>query len=52
MRRKTLVNVLGRDGNKNDQIAALKDLKIDPKARPEDLGVDQWLSLYKKTCIL
>jgi 16S rRNA A1518/A1519 N6-dimethyltransferase RsmA/KsgA/DIM1 with predicted DNA glycosylase/AP lyase activity len=52
MRRKTLVNVLGRDGNKNDHIAALEELKIDLKVRPEDLDVDQWLELYKKSCSL
>jgi 16S rRNA (adenine1518-N6/adenine1519-N6)-dimethyltransferase len=52
MRRKTLVNVLGRDGNKNNHIAALKELDIDPMVRPEDLCVDQWLELYKKSCSL
>jgi 16S rRNA (adenine1518-N6/adenine1519-N6)-dimethyltransferase len=50
MRRKTLVNVLGRDGNKNNHIATLKELDIDPMVRPEDLCVDQWLELYKKSC--
>jgi len=37
MRRKTLVNVLGRDGNKNNHIAALKELDIEshgPSWRP------------------
>ena len=52
MRRKTLVNVLGRDGNKNSHIATLKELDIDPMVRPEDLCVEQWLGLYKKTCML
>jgi 16S rRNA (adenine1518-N6/adenine1519-N6)-dimethyltransferase len=51
MRRKTLVNVLGRDGNKNAHINMLKELDFDPMVRPEDLGVDQWLELYKKTCM-
>lgn len=52
MRRKTLVNVLGRGANKNTYVEMLRELSIDPKVRPEDLCVDQWLELYKKSCVL
>ena len=50
MRRKTLVNAMTREGDKSAFIGMLEDLRIDPKVRPEDLGVDQWLSVYKRSC--
>jgi len=50
MRRKTLVNAMTREGDKDAFIGMLEDLRIDPKVRPEDLGVDQWLSVYKRSC--
>lgn len=52
MRRKTLVNVLGREADKKKYIDMLREMMIDPKVRPEDLCVDQWLELYKKSCSL
>jgi 16S rRNA (adenine1518-N6/adenine1519-N6)-dimethyltransferase len=50
MRRKTLANALGREGNKNTYADMLRELSINPQSRPEDLGVDQWLALFKKSC--
>ena len=48
MRRKTLVNALGRDREKAAYGEALHGLGIDPSARAEDLAVEQWLELYGK----
>ncbi len=50
MRRKMLVNVLGRDGGKQRIVSLLDACGIDAMVRPEDLGIDQWLILYKKSC--
>jgi len=50
MRRKMLVNVLGREGGKQRMAFLIEACGIDAMARPEDLDVDQWLTLYKKSC--
>lgn len=52
MRRKTLANVLGHKRNKKNYVDMLTELTINPQVRPEDLCVDQWLELYKKSCSL
>jgi 16S rRNA (adenine1518-N6/adenine1519-N6)-dimethyltransferase len=52
MRRKTLVNALGREGSKAAYTALLNDLGINPMARPEDLTVEEWFELYEKACSL
>jgi len=46
MRRKTLVNALGRKFEKGICIAALKKNHVDTMARAEDLSVKEWLDLY------
>ena len=48
-RRKTLLNSLSAGlGQPKDQIeTVLKLSKIDPKARPQELSLDQWLNLVK-----
>jgi 16S rRNA (adenine1518-N6/adenine1519-N6)-dimethyltransferase len=50
MRRKMLVNVLGRDGGKQHWGRLLVEINADPASRPEDLSAGQWLELYKKSC--
>jgi 16S rRNA (adenine1518-N6/adenine1519-N6)-dimethyltransferase len=50
MRRKMLVNVLGRDGGREKYADILRQIDINPTARAEDLAPDEWLRLYKKTC--
>ena len=50
MRRKMLVNVLGRDCGKEHVTDLLGEINMDPTARPEDLSAVQWLELYKKSC--
>ncbi|HEX7510659.1 MAG TPA: 16S rRNA (adenine(1518)-N(6)/adenine(1519)-N(6))-dimethyltransferase RsmA [Chitinivibrionales bacterium] len=52
MRRKTLVNVLGRNGSKEAYSEALRRLGIGVMARPEDLSVEEWLALYRETGLL
>jgi len=51
MRRKMLANVLGRDGGRDIYRQHLLDMGVRPDVRPEDLDADQWLTLYKKTCV-
>lgn len=46
MRRKTIKNNLKRITNNADDI--LKSLNINPKNRPEDLSVENYVELYKK----
>jgi 16S rRNA (adenine1518-N6/adenine1519-N6)-dimethyltransferase len=50
MRRKMLVNVLGRDCGKQQWGRLLEEINTDPASRPEDLSAGQWLELYKKSC--
>lgn len=47
-RRKTLVKVLGNDAISKEQYTAiLKNMDINPLSRPEDLGISEWLQLFK-----
>ena len=46
MRRKTIKNNLKRITNNPDDV--LESLKIDPKNRPEDLTVENYVDMYKK----
>jgi 16S rRNA (adenine1518-N6/adenine1519-N6)-dimethyltransferase len=46
MRRKTIKNNLKRISNNPDDI--LESLNIDPKNRPEDLSVENYVDMYKK----
>jgi 16S rRNA A1518/A1519 N6-dimethyltransferase RsmA/KsgA/DIM1 with predicted DNA glycosylase/AP lyase activity len=46
-RRKMLINCLDHIGDKNQVAALLASAKIAATLRPENLGVDQWLLLYK-----
>ena len=50
MRRKMLINGLGRcyPGAPLDQ--AFSDCTVSPEARAENLSVEQWISLYRKLC--
>ncbi|MBD3314323.1 MAG: ribosomal RNA small subunit methyltransferase A [Chitinivibrionales bacterium] len=48
MRRKMLVNVLGREGGKEYYRRCLEELSIPVTARPEALNVDEWVGLYRK----
>jgi 16S rRNA (adenine1518-N6/adenine1519-N6)-dimethyltransferase len=50
MRRKMLVNVLGRTLGKDHVARLLCEINVNPSARPEDLGAGQWLELYRKSC--
>jgi 16S rRNA (adenine1518-N6/adenine1519-N6)-dimethyltransferase len=50
MRRKMLVNVLGRGDDKIRWASLLEESTIDPAARAEDLSAGDWLELYKKSC--
>jgi 16S rRNA (adenine1518-N6/adenine1519-N6)-dimethyltransferase len=50
MRRKMLVNVLGRDNGKEQWTRLLGEISVAPASRAEDLDADQWLELYKKSC--
>ncbi len=50
MRRKMLVNVLGRDCGKERWTRLLREINVDPSSRPEDLDTALWLELYKKSC--
>jgi 16S rRNA (adenine1518-N6/adenine1519-N6)-dimethyltransferase len=50
MRRKILVNALGREGGKNAYAELLRGLDIHPLVRAEDLDWEQWLQLYWKSC--
>ncbi len=47
-RRKTLVNVLGTDTASKDKFSSvIKSIGLNPLSRPEDLGISDWLNLYK-----
>jgi 16S rRNA (adenine1518-N6/adenine1519-N6)-dimethyltransferase len=48
MRRKMLVNVLGHEGGKELYRRYLEELELPLSSRPESLGVDEWLALYRK----
>jgi 16S rRNA (adenine1518-N6/adenine1519-N6)-dimethyltransferase len=50
MRRKMLVNVLGRGDDKGHWVSLLEEINVDPASRAEDLSAGQWLELYKKSC--
>jgi 16S rRNA (adenine1518-N6/adenine1519-N6)-dimethyltransferase len=50
MRRKTLVNALDSNGSKARFSELLESLSLNPKSRAEDLGINEWLALYKKSC--
>jgi 16S rRNA (adenine1518-N6/adenine1519-N6)-dimethyltransferase len=48
MRRKKLSNVIGGDAQGRERCEQLLvKLGYDPFSRPEDLGIDDWLALYK-----
>lgn len=47
-RRKTLSNVLGKDQMTREKIKEyLQQIGLDPLSRPEDLGINEWLGLFK-----
>jgi 16S rRNA (adenine1518-N6/adenine1519-N6)-dimethyltransferase len=48
-RRKQLANVLGGKEQRERYAAELDTMGINPCARPEDLGVGEWLALYRST---
>jgi hypothetical protein len=50
MRRKMLVNVLGRNGGRERYAGILAQMESGACVRAEDLGPDEWLELYKKSC--
>jgi 16S rRNA (adenine1518-N6/adenine1519-N6)-dimethyltransferase len=50
MRRKMLINSLGREGDKQAITDLLQVLHINPMARAEDLDCERWLELYRKSC--
>lgn len=50
MRRKMLVNVLGRNGGRERYAGILAQMECGAGARAEDLGPDEWLELYRKSC--
>jgi 16S rRNA (adenine1518-N6/adenine1519-N6)-dimethyltransferase len=52
MRRKMLINVLGRDGGKKRYARFLEEMNVSPEVRAEDLDTGLWLELYKKSCLL
>ncbi|NLW33170.1 MAG: ribosomal RNA small subunit methyltransferase A [Fibrobacter sp.] len=48
-RRKQIANVLGDTREEKDRIVKiLIDLGLNPLSRPEDLGADEWLELFKR----
>jgi 16S rRNA (adenine1518-N6/adenine1519-N6)-dimethyltransferase len=49
-RRKTLVNALGWDGDKDHYITILKQMQLPLAVRPEDLGINEWMELYTRSC--
>jgi 16S rRNA (adenine1518-N6/adenine1519-N6)-dimethyltransferase len=50
MRRKILINALGREGGKQALTGLLQGLHINTMARAEDLDCEKWLELYRKSC--
>jgi 16S rRNA (adenine1518-N6/adenine1519-N6)-dimethyltransferase len=50
MRRKMLVNVLGHNGGRERYAGILAQMENGARARAEDLGPNEWLELYKKSC--
>jgi 16S rRNA (adenine1518-N6/adenine1519-N6)-dimethyltransferase len=48
MRRKTLVNALGRKDSKARYMNLCAELGWNPSLRPEELGVGEWLVLFRK----
>lgn len=51
-RRKQLANALGNDSvSKERFVKDLMDLELDPFSRPEDLNVNEWLALFKRSCL-
>jgi 16S rRNA (adenine1518-N6/adenine1519-N6)-dimethyltransferase len=50
MRRKMLVNVLGREGGRDRWARLLCGMGIPAGVRAEDLSADQWLELYRLSC--
>jgi 16S rRNA (adenine1518-N6/adenine1519-N6)-dimethyltransferase len=50
MRRKMLANVLGRNGGRERYAGILAQMENGARARAEDLGPNEWLELYKKSC--
>lgn len=49
-RRKMVANVLGESPEMRQKIAGvLEEIGLDPKARPEDLGISEWLDLYNRS---
>ncbi|NLG17109.1 MAG: ribosomal RNA small subunit methyltransferase A [Fibrobacter sp.] len=51
-RRKTLAKVLSTEEiSKQDYNDIMVEIGVDPMARPEDLGINQWLMLYKKSVV-
>jgi 16S rRNA (adenine1518-N6/adenine1519-N6)-dimethyltransferase len=48
MRRKRLANALGRGGDRGRVERLLDAMHLDRGVRAEDLGVDEWLKLYKE----
>jgi 16S rRNA (adenine1518-N6/adenine1519-N6)-dimethyltransferase len=52
MRRKMLVNVLGHNGDRERYRAAMQSAGLDDTARPEQLGITEWLNLYTEVCSL
>ena len=47
MRRKILINALGRGGGKSDYSDKLLSLHLNPLSRAEDLDCEQWIELFK-----
>jgi 16S rRNA (adenine1518-N6/adenine1519-N6)-dimethyltransferase len=49
MRRKMLVNSLGREEGKKTVSDALLSLNVNPMVRAEDLGCAEWIELFRRT---
>jgi 16S rRNA A1518/A1519 N6-dimethyltransferase RsmA/KsgA/DIM1 with predicted DNA glycosylase/AP lyase activity len=48
-RRKQLINAFSRETEEKEIVASvLKHCGIEPSARPENLGIEEWLRFYKK----
>ncbi|MBN1603355.1 MAG: ribosomal RNA small subunit methyltransferase A [Chitinispirillaceae bacterium] len=48
-RRKQLINAFSRKTEEKEMVASvLKQCGIEPSARPENLGIEEWLRFYKK----
>ena len=52
MRRKMLANVLGHGGGRERYAEILAHMEAGAAARAEDLRPDEWLELYKKSCVM